>query len=129
MSQTNKDSSSSFFPLDHYQRPGEITNCIYASNDTSCPYICACSNDNLDKKSCEDGYVHASSYENRKDNPNPLILKCKNDTPPNFKSQHEKDSWFVGCLSGIKGRHKLFDSSQIDEKSCENTRKKMGWVE
>jgi hypothetical protein len=128
MSQPNTNPSS-FFPLDYYMRPGEITNCIYASNDTTCPYICACSHKDLDKLSCEEGYVHASSFKNRKDDPNPLIVKCKNDTPSNLTSQHAKDSWFVGCLSGIKGRHKLFDPTKIDEHSCESLRKRSGWTD
>lgn len=111
-----------FFPLDYYMRPDEITNCIYASNDTSCPYICACTNPDLNQTACENGYVHAATYEQRKDNPNPLLMKCRTDVPSTFTDQHAKDSWTVGCLSGVKGRHKLFNPDQIDEKSCENVR-------
>ena len=120
--------SKPIFPLDYVFRPNEITNCIYASNDTACPYMCVCDNPDLNKNACENGYITAGNCPSRKDDPNPLIHQCINGVPANFsKDDQMKASWMVGCFSGVKGRHKLFDPTKIDDKSCEEARKKMGW--
>jgi hypothetical protein len=133
---SSSGSSSSVSYLDHFQRPVDIYHCIWnsASNVVSgqsrqCPHECAC--EQLpDPKACQRGYIKMGQSEigdttnqhQRTVNPNQLISWCfdpKNMDPQYQNNVTSSDSWIVGCLSGIRGYHKVYRETNESE-PCEN---------